>query len=803
MIKNYFKIAFRNLAKEKSYTTINIVGLSLAFAASILLFLTANFHFTYDDFQLHSDEIFKVYLKVNRPDKIEYGSAMGIPMKPAMLVEYPEEINSATRIADGSATVKKGDKILDIGVNFVDQAYFDLFTTKTLNGSTNSAFSNKNTIVLRKKDAMNLYGKTSIEGETIEVKISGSYQPYTVSAVIDDFPENSTIQSESLLNFEDRPNYNEEKENWNWRSHDLYIKLAKPENWSSFEKRLTSFTTKYFSESIDLGIASGFVKDDRNEVISTRLLPFKKEHFDLNVGSEAIDSKYPYFLLGIGILTLLIASINFVNLSIVRSFNRAKEVGMRKALGAFKSQIIGQFWGEAVLICGIALLTGAALSYLLIPQYNATINSNIAFEMIFDPKFIIMLVFCFLIVTAFAGGYPAFLVSTFNTVEVLKGKVKSKLAGGKLRNVLLIMQFTISVALIACTLVVSDQIQFMRNMPLGYDQKQVISIPIPIGTDGYSYVKNMRNKLSNQPNILSVTGADINLGIGKDNNGSKSKFGFDYDGKEVITNGLSIDFDYVETLGLELVAGRSLDRKYNTDSTACLINETMAKLLGGNEIIGKEIHMSNGLTVVGIVKDFHFQSLKNNIEAQTMFINPDFGISYAFVKVKNENLPSAMKLLEDKHISLYPNSTFMGSFLDENLDNQYKNEKRISKIFITSAGLAILLSCFGLFAIALMVIRQRTKEVGVRKVLGANVMSIVSLLSKDFIVLILVAILLSIPMAYYAMSIWLEDFPFRVDVKWWLFALSALISVVIGMITVGIHALKAANMNPVDSLKSE
>lgn len=804
MIKNYFKIAFRNLTKEKTFTAINIIGLSLAFGASILLFLTANFHLTFDDFQEHRDEIFKVYLKVNRPDKTEYGSAAASPMQPALLGDYPDEITAATRVVDGGVVIRKGEKNFDIGINFVDQSYFELFTTETLDGNTGKAFTAKNSIVLRKQDAIKIFGNTSVQGEQVEVKIGSEYQSYIVSAVIDNFPKNSTMENESLINFEEHPSYNEGKDNWNWRSHDLYVKLLHPDQWTSFEKRLKSYTKKYFKSSIEQGIASGFIKDERGEVISTRLLPLKKEHFDLRVGKHSIEQKYPYFLLGIGILILLIASINFINLSIVRSFTRAKEVGMRKALGAFRSQIIGQFWGEAILICLIAIMLGLTFSYTLIPQFNAIINGELEFSMILHPKFILIIGLCFILVTALAGGYPAMLVSAFNTVEVLKGKVRTNMTSGKLRNGLLVLQFAISVLLLACTFVVSDQIQFMRNMPLGYDQKQVISVPIPNGADGYKYVDAMRKNLSNLPNIVNVTGADINLGTGKDNNGYQSKYGFDYKGKEVITNGLSIDFDYVETLGLELVAGRSFDRKYSTDSTlACIINETMAKQLGGNSIVGSEININKGMKVIGVVKDFHFESLKNKIEPQTMFLNLDFGLNYAFIKVKNNNLPSTMKQIEDTHKSLYPNSTFLGSFLDENLDNQYKNEARIAKIFIVSAGLAILLSCFGLFAIALMVIRQRTKEVGVRKVLGADVLSIVSLLSKDFIVLIMVAIAFSIPIAYYVMNLWLEEFPFRVDIKWWLLALSATISIVIGMVTVLIHAVKAASTNPVNSLKSE
>ncbi|MDP5139188.1 MAG: ABC transporter permease, partial [Spirosomaceae bacterium] len=401
--------------------------------------------------------------------------------------------------------------------------------------------------------------------------------------------------------------------------------------------------------------------------------------------------------------------------------------------------------------------------------------------------------------------YPAWMISRFNTVEVLKGKVKKSASSGSLRNTLIVVQFSISVLLIACTIVVWNQLNYLRNKPLGFNQKQVISVPVGNGINGYKLLDFFRNELANQPQIVSVTGADNNLGTGNDGHNYMSVFGFGIDGKEYKTNGLNIDFDYIETLDLQLIAGRSFDRKYTTDSSeACVINETMAKQLGGKEkALGKVLPLDGDKKIIGIVRDYHFQSLRNKMESNTLFFNKDFGINYLFVKVNGNSPVATMELLKKTYLTYKSDGEFLGSFLDENTRNQYKKEERISKIFSTAALLAILLSCVGLFAIALMVIRNRTKEIGVRKVLGADISTLVNLLSRDFLKLVLAAIVIATPIAYYGMNKWLEEFSYRTTIQWWMFAISGILAVVIALVTVGFHAIRAASANPVKSLRSE
>lgn len=802
MLKNYLKIAWRNLVKEKSFTATNLLGLSLAFAASIMLFLTADFHFSYDDFQVNKNDIYKVYRKVNRPEKTEFGSTLPPPFTPAIKSEYPDEIAHASRLMDGGINVKWKDKTVNLDINYVDADFLKIFTSDVKKGDQKSALSDLSKIVLRERDAKKIFGDEEAIGQTLTME--GAGKSFIVSAILGDSPENSTIESSNLIRFENYARYEEAKDEWAWQNHIVYIQLTPEVNWVNFEQKLKGFTAKYYKGDIEQATGAGFTVDDRGEVISTRLLPFSEEHFNTVVGSSSINYYYPVLLLGIGILILLIAAINFINLSIVRSLARAKEVGMRKALGAMKVQVIGQFWGEALLVCTFALIIGLVAANLLIPEFNAIVNESIAFEDIYQPKVIAIIATAFLLVTALAGGYPAWMISRFNTVEVLKGKVKKSASSGGLRNTLIVVQFSISVLLIACTIIVWNQLDFLRNKPLGFNQKQVISVPIGRGIDGYKLLDFFRNELADQPQIESITAADNNLGRGNDGNGYKSVFGFGMDGKEYKTNGLNVDFDYVETLDLQLVAGRSFDRKYATDSTsACIINETMAKQLGGENVLGKMLPLAGDKKIIGIVKDYHFQSLRDKMESNTLFFNKPFGLNYIFVKVNGDQPAATMQLLEKTYLSYQTDGVFQGSFLDENTRNQYKKEERISKIFSTAALLAIMLSCIGLFAIALMIIRNRTKEIGVRKVLGADVGTLVALLSKDFLKLVIIAIVIATPLAYYGMSEWLKEFSYRTAIQWWMLVISGIIAVVIAFFTVSFHAIRAANANPVKSLRSE
>ena len=464
---------------------------------------------------------------------------------------------------------------------------------------------------------------------------------------------------------------------------------------------------------------------------------------------------------------------------------------------------MGQFWGEAFLICIAAFGAGILIAYLLIPQYNAIFRTTLSLQMLKTPVLLAAIFLCFAFITLIAGGYPALAVTRFNTVEVLKGKVKVSGSSGGIRNSLIIFQFTMSVLLIACTLIVWTQIKYLRSKPLGFNATQVYSIPIGNEIAGKRLLQHFRNRLSNQPRILSMTGSDVNLGRGLDGSFSKSVLGFEHNGKSIQTNMRTADYEFVKTLDLKLIDGRDFSEAYATDTTgAVVINETMAKQLGVKDPIGVTLNTDNKHKVIGVVKDFHFESLHRQIEAVTFFMN-GFSINYIFVKIAPDHVDETIALLKKTYNEVAPKSEFQGSFLDENTNNQYKKEERLSQIFFSAATLAIILSCLGLFAIAIMVISQRTKEIGVRKVLGASVVSITTLLSVDFLKMVGVAIIIDSPVAWWLMDQWLADFAYRTEIQWWIFIATALLSVAIAFLTVSFQAIRAALTNPTKSLRSE
>lgn len=813
MLRNYFKIAFRNLWKNKVYALINIVGLSVAFGSAMLLFLTARFELSFDDFQANKEHLYKVFFKLNLADGTRMGTSMPAPLTPALKADFKSEIKHISRIMDSGVQVVQGNKTLDQDLNYVDADFLKMFSFEMLKGNPNTALNDLRSIVINKSTAEKLFGSGEPIGQTINLNFGEKTEGFLVTGVVANAPENSTIESEMMIRFENNPSYQANKEEWNNQNHNLYIQLAENVSQETFEKKLKPFTQKYYKGTIDQIKKEGGKPDERGEVFSIRTFSLLDEHFMKHNGGVLVkDKMYPYMLLIVSILVVLIACINFINLSIARSLERAKEVGMRKALGAVKQQILGQFWGEAFILCIIGFLIGSLLATLTMPTYNSLFRSTISLQSLLNPATALVLIISFLGITLIAGCYPALVVSKFNIIEVLKGKLKVNTKSGGLQNTLIIVQFSIAIMLISSTIIIWNQIDFLRNKPLGFDETQVISIPIGHEVQGTKVLDYMRNKLANQPQIVSITGADINVGRGKDNSMSQSGYGFELEGKTYHTNGLNVDYDYIKTLGLNLATGRDFAREFPSDkSRSIVINETMAKELGFNKptlaaAIGKNLPLGDSLgrTIVGVVKDYHFESLKNKIASMTFFLQNDFGYNYVFVKIAPNAAPKeTMGMLAKVYKEIAPKSEFQGSFLDENTNNQYRKEERFSQIIMSAAVLAIVLSCMGLFAIAIMMITRRTKEIGIRKVLGASIPSLVVLLSKEFLILVGIAIIIASPIAYYAMDKWLADFVYRIDIGWQIFAIAGCVAVVIALLTVSYQAIRAALMNPVKSLRAE
>ncbi len=806
MLRNYLTIAWRNLWKNKLFSLINIVGLSVAFGSGILLFLTATFELSFDRFHKDEERIFRFATKQNSPDLMRtlMKTAMAAPMAPTLKSEYPE-IEYIARRQDNGGTIEYKDKRLEESLDFVDADYLRMFSFRMLQGSSETALREPGNVVLKADLAKALFGEENPVGKPVRLTFGGQTKDFLVAGVLENPPNNSTLDYSMLVRFENSPEYQGRETQWNSNFHDVYVKLPATTTAAAFEQKIRPFTKKYYAEDIRNLKRDGAKPDANGEYLSLKLQPLADIHFDSFV-REGNAYLYPYILLIISALIITIAAINFINLSVARSLTRTREVGMRKVLGALRWQIVGQFWGEAVLIGVFSLALGLILAQLFLPEYKATFRTEISLDMLQSIGILAVILLVFLLITSLAGGYPAWFINRFSTVLTLKGRISTG-RSNHVRSSLIVVQFVIATLLIASTLIISQQIRFLRNKPLGFNSQQVISIPVNGKLDGGVVLQRLRNELAGQPAIESITAASNNLGRGKDGSSWKSVMGFDYNNRTLSANNLSVDYDFAKTMELKLLAGRDFSRQFATDSTqAILINETFAKQIGGNPLgIWLPVHDSTSkLQVIGIVKDYHFESLHSKVEAQMIELrSKDFPVGYVFVKVANRDIPQTMALLEKTWKKIAPENEFLGSFLDENTNRQYRREERFYNIFITAASLAIVLSCIGLFAIAVLVMNQRTKEIGIRKVLGASTSGIVALLSKDFLKLVLTALVIAIPIAWYTMNQWLQDFAYRIDIPWWIFAIAGILSIGIALLTVSFQAVKAALANPVKSLRSE
>ncbi|RYU97593.1 ABC transporter permease [Emticicia agri] len=814
MLKNYLKIAFRKLWKNKVHTAINMVGLAVAFGSSILLYLTASYEFSYDTFHKDADRVYCLYFNsADKAGKPEYSAAMAYPLTPVLKTEYPE-VEAVTSYSWGAGELTYQEKKFEKNIQTVDADFLKVFSFPLLKGNINSALADKNNIVISKTTAENIFGKEEPIGKQVLVTLSNEKVPFIVTAVIDDAPKNSTVRYDALIRTEKNPGYEPIKDRWTSQNHQVYVKLAANTTQANAEKRFESLVNKYMKTSEEEAKKAGRLKNARGQYLSLLMMPLKEVHFDEITGwGSGMSKNYIYTLLTIALVIVLIASINFINLTIAKSFTQAKEVGVRKSLGANKVQLFLQGWGEAFMVCIVALILGLSLAYAFLPQFNKLFDSSLSIDNFLIPDNLIISLISFILITLIAGGYPAFVSSRFNIVQVLKGKLTRKKPGA-LRNSLIIVQFSISCILISCTLVIFTQLKYLRNKPLGYSKEQVISVPIGNALNNQTAVQQFRNELSKYPGIEAVSGSQINFGNGLDGSSSRSTYGFDYypnasdtkNSKSILTDWVRVDYEFIKTMGIKTIEGRDFSPTFGTDSTALIVTESMLKQMGEKHGVDKFLMPDSAVgkqKIIGVIADFNLYSLRRENRTITLEMAPKGRVNYVLIRTGNQNLAESMNLVKNTWKKLAPNEEFKGSFINENVDRWFNKEERLSQIFSLAAGIAIMLSCMGLFAIALMIIEQRTKEIGVRKVLGASVSSIVNLISVDFLKMVGIAFVIATPVAYYAMQKWLQDFANRTDLNWWIFALAGVLLVVIALLTVSYQSIRAALMNPVKSLKTE
>ena len=821
MLRNYIKIAWRNLLRGKVFNAINIFGLTVAIACSTLLFLTVDYEFSYDRFHENIDEIHQVYFTSNKASGQEKDTPMPEPITPALKAEYPN-IRHISRMGNGGALIRYKDKQIDKSLMYVDESFQQIFSIPLVKGEKKRMLYDLHSVVLNEQVAKAIFGNEEPVGKSIELNYTGNgYERFVVSAISKDMTWNSSLQFDMLIRFENYRDYQKNLDQWDVHNHSVYLLLNKGTDAKVFEKTLISFANKHFKESIANMKRDGAQPDASGQVFTINLLPFSQVHFNTDIGGldgNPVSHAYILTLLTIGIFILLIACINFINLNVARAFNRAREIGVRKTLGASKTQLLSQFCIETLFICLIALMCGLLLSSWILPGFKTMFGSRISLGMLLQPVKLLSAAGLFLLITCIAGFYPAWLMLRYKTVQVLKGNVNTT-KPGNVRNFLLVTQFALSTLLIICTLVIWQQMQYMQNIPLGYNRTEVISIPL--GADvmmtapkanatgtapGKQALQLLRNKLQGQTGIAEITAAHANIGLGQDGSTSTQSVSFEYQGREIGTNWLQVEYDYLNTLDIKLLEGRDFSRNFSTDSNALIINQQMAKQLGGKNLIGTYLPVNSGqepMPIVGIIKDYNFQSLRKKVEPLTLVMNVNKSVKYVFIRVKPTNLVQSMDQIKSSWKELFPNAEFRGSWLSENTERQYRREKNLGNMFISGAVVAILISCIGLLAIVMMVMVQRTKEIGIRKVLGSSISGIVVLLSGDFLKMVVLASVISFPVAWYVMDYWLQDFAYRITISWWIFVLAVSITLLITLITISFQAINAALANPVKSLRTE
>jgi putative ABC transport system permease protein len=793
MIKNYLKIAFRNLWRRRVFSFINIMGLTVGMTAGFLIFLYVMFELSYDSFHSKSDRIYRIVCDIKTPTETINASGPSWAVPPFLKDEFPE-VQAAVRITGDNLLVRKGEvKFQEPDVAWADSSFFEMFDFRLLKGDPRTALKEQFSIVLSETAAKKYFGNEDPMGQTL--LITGDAFPSKVTGLMKDMPENSQIKANMLLSMTTitqkfAPNLDSQWGNYGAKA---YILLRPGTNAKGLEAKLPAFLEKRNGTEMK-----------RIQMFPTLFLePLRDVYLhSTRDGSKTGNINNVYIFSIVAVFILLIACINFVNLTTARSTERAKEVGIRKVVGAAKTQLARQFIGESVILCVMAFVLSVFLSMLLLPLFNQLSGKIIAHSIFQHPLYLMMLFLTAVGIGILAGIYPAMVLASFQPVTVLKGRFASGNKGIMLRKGLVVAQFTISVALIIATIVVYNQLKYMRSQELGFskDQKMIID------SQGDPAKNAFRQSIISLPNVLSTSLAGSVPG--GDNPGAYSQIE-NIKGEMQIANLdlYFVDFDYIPQYKIKMLAGRAFSKDFGTDTTeAMVLNEAAVKLFGYSspqQIIGKKFSQwGRSGTVIGVMKDFHFRSLQEVIKPLSMRIEPG-NCNLISVNVIAKNLPATISAIESKWKALIPNRPFSYYFLDEFFDKQYRGEDRFGRLFLNFAVLAIFISCLGLLGLASYSTMQRTKEIGIRKAMGASVSSIVNLLSKEFLMLVIVSFFIAAPLAWYFMHSWLQGFAYRSNISLWIFLVAGLAALIIALFTVSFQAIRAAVANPVDALRSE
>jgi putative ABC transport system permease protein len=809
MFRNYFRIAFRNLMKYKFISFINLFGLTVGLACCLLITTYILNEVSYDKFQPHADRVYRItrkFINMQTGDAALNLSTIAPAFGPPLLNDF-KEIEEMTRIlSNGTTPVKYDDKIFnEENVVFADEKLFDFFDTKVEKGNPQKALKEPYSVMITDELAKKYFGNEDPINKLIKINPGPKYADFKITGIYKPFPNNTHIHPDLMMSFStlnDTAIYGEKNLQTSFGNNSFFTYIRLPENYKPerLVAQFPAFLDRYMVNQYKPTQPSKATSLDLQKITDIHL----KSHTDYEA-EENGDIKRVYVFSAIGLFILLIACINYMNLSTARSTLRAKEIGIRKVSGAQRNEIIFQFLSESVILAWIAMILASVVTIILMPFLNKISGQHLQLSILLSPVVILLLLLVPFFVGIISGIYPALFMSSFKPVTVLKGFLK--VGGGlQLRKVLVIVQFAISIILIICTGIVFRQMKYMQTKSLGFDREQIITVPYV--NDFAMKYDAFRNDLLMNSSIKNTTRSSrIPTGRLLDEMGASIESGDSLIPTKTDIKFVFADQDFIKTYGVKLVAGRDFSREFGMDTSSYLINVAAVKALGfksPSDVVGKDFGYGGRKgKIIGVFNDFHFESMHQKIIPLVLLMPNNF-VNYGRISLKlSGNIPSAINTLETEWKRMLPDVPFQYTFLDENFAKLYSAEEKEKTLFTIFASLSIFIACLGLFGLSAFTIGQRIKEIGIRKVLGANVGSIVGLLSKDFLKLVLVAAVIAFPIAWLAMNNWLKDFAYRINIPWIIFILAGIIAGFIAFITIGLQAFKAATTNPVKNLRTE
>ena len=817
MFKSYIKIAFRSFLKHKLYSFVNIFGLSIGIAFCLLIYLFVRHELSYDHFHENAEQIFRVnateftesgaedrdawfHLKENKG--VYKHALQPLPLGPKLKELFPE-VNQYCRYAENEFIVRFENKVFPETGHYVDDNFFNFFSFPLKEGDASTALAQQEQIVLTAALATKYFGRTNPVGQTVFVTINGEEKPFTVSGLAENMPANTSVPFQLVLPIQNDPYYERRLKQWGSSNTPLFVELAAGTNSAEWERKLGSFVETQFKSSIEW-IKERYKLSEEDQAFALSLTPLKGIHLDPSVSWSGSGHPLNVLILScLALLILLIACLNYISLALTGASGRKVEIGMRKVLGAGPGQLRKQFWMEAQFLVALSVVVALILVDVLLPYFNGFVQRQLDFRIMDNLGILGVITVVGLISGLIAGGYPALILARLKPLMALRGATSYRFRP-RFTKVAVVLQYSLALFLIASSITMYKQMEFLNKKDLGYDKDQVVVLASHTGWDdeGERLMNQLKQELGGHSLIKHISGTSASFTRGWDLNG------YDFREEQHRVFSYKVDHDYLKTLGIDILSGRDFSAAFPSDMTeAVIVNESLVKDLGLEDPIGVEVPWrteSPTTKIIGVVKDFHFLALDQAIQPMLMYLNPEEGkIQHLLVKVDGNHIPAALTQLESSWRKIATDKPFDYSFLDQDVAAQYESYQRWTQVMGIATVFAIIIASLGLFGLAGMLIVNKTKEIGIRKVLGAGVSNLLFLLNREFLILTAIALGMATPLSLLIMRKWLSSFEFRIELNWTVFVLAGLLCLSIILMTVSYHTVRATLTNPVDALRNE